>query len=159
MRQHQGRSQGGAVAPPIIWQSIFENVQIWIKRWLGGGGGEVKRDHTLRKLWIDHLHKAGNCSLEALEFSTFLGCYSPTAPPPLPPQNQESGYAPGQHARVNARKLRKNFMPVFNLKWQRMPVFRYNIHVSYVDLLLWSLAKHYHLYVSEQRQRLGRLGW
>ena len=62
---------------------------MWIKCWLGGG--EVKRDHTLRKLWIDHLHKAGKCSLEALEI--FLGCNLPT--PLAPPQNQGSGYAPG----------------------------------------------------------------
>ena len=66
-----------------------------------GGGCEVKRDRTLRKPLIDHLHKAGNCSLEALEFSTFLGCYLPTAPPPFapppplppPPQNQGSGFS------------------------------------------------------------------
>ena len=53
------------------------------KTLIGGGGGyEVKRDNTLRKLWIDHEHNAGNCSLEALEFSIFLGCYLPTTPPP-----------------------------------------------------------------------------
>ena len=62
------------------------------KTLIRGGGGEVKRDHTLRKLWIDHLHKAGNCSLEALEFSIFLGRYLPRRP--APPQNQGSGYAP-----------------------------------------------------------------
>ena len=87
----RGVAKGGGRSPPppIIWQSILENAQIWIKGWFGEGGGcEVKRDHTLRKLWIDHLHKAGNCGLEALESSIFLGCY---LPPPLAPPPPKSG--------------------------------------------------------------------
>ena len=72
----QGRSQGGGGAirsfdnPFLKMFKSGENVD-W------EGGCEVKGDHTSRKLWIDHLYKAGNCSLEALEFSIFLGCYLP----------------------------------------------------------------------------------
>ena len=71
IRYKQGRSQGGALAPPNQCSNLDKTL-IW-----GGGGCEVKRDHTLRKLWIDHVHKAGKCSLEALEISN----------PPPPPKS------------------------------------------------------------------------
>ena len=82
----QGRSQGGAVAPHSFDNPFLKMLKSGYNAdWGGGGECEVKRDHTLRKLWIDHLHKARNCSLEALEFSIFLGCYLST-PPPCPPK-------------------------------------------------------------------------
>ena len=51
---------------------------------MGEGGSELKREDTTRKLWTHYLHNAGNCILEALEFSIFLGCYLPLPLFPLP---------------------------------------------------------------------------
>ena len=90
----QGRSQGGGKGgrSPRNHSTIhFRKCSNLDKTLIGGVKG--KRDHTLRKLWIDHLHKAGNCSLEALEFSIFLGCYLVSTPPPPAPPPQIRGLA------------------------------------------------------------------